>query len=70
MRIGETKGRKLGGIGQPAQWTKNFLATHSFLGFYDNNERVPYWLKMWPSRSKYTPHQGQKECARRLNHGI
>ena len=54
---------------QPPTWTQNFLATHTFLGFYKNDERVPRWRKIWPSRSDYTPHQGRKECAKRKYRG-
>jgi hypothetical protein len=53
-------------LSKPVHWTKNFLATHSFLGFFNNNERVPHWRKTWSHRSDYMPHQGRKERARRI----
>lgn len=62
--------RTLGGPDHFKAASKTFLSSHSFLGFVDEYRRVAHWKKLWPTRSKYKPHQSEKECARRMKHGI
>lgn len=40
--------------------TRNLVVAHERLG-----RLVSVWRQRFPSRSKYKPHQGKRECARR-----